>query len=1004
MINYLNSTKRLFVALTTTTALAGSLSLVSCQDYDAIDEEKFQAALTEKQFEATLDEYTKNFEARYGKIDPNHTWGFGPIVGDPSAVTRAQVANKNEWVEVYHMQVPGQPDIWTDKDGVQHKGYDNKPYHNISGDDNIWSAEPGNEPAGDVTNEEIAYVSWWFRTHRYPSSLNVHWSDFYIQEVSADNDRDANGNIVNDYTAAEFVKRTDGSWDNVRYECVSEYGINQLKVKVYDNAFGGDTEGYDHIYNFNSGHANKLSGISNLSTQIQTNGNYGWEDLDNPYFQPNKRLIAYYQSSGTEDWAAHYSQDQVWRHNYEDGVNNKPIWVMVHLHFIGKSGRVYDGYYLGFDYAFHKVESDENGAKKYQIRKPDGYYSNWIVKVSPGVPIVPDNPSLSFTQRIMCEDLGNTNDLDFDDVVFDVTLNIKQETLNAYNDAVTPIPTEGIDATVTLMAAGGTMPIWVGNNPNLSLSAPYEAHDLFNQDRTTPVNVEKGANAPIVNYHIRVHSTNLDEVGIWVYNTLTEGNKGWVELPKSVHDFKYQGPTGYLPVSGKNYAPQKFAVPPTVLWLKETHQIEQGYPHFGDWVNQQDGQYSISGQTPWYATGIVQSHLCGMIAETPSSTTPTPGSVDDSGLVGTTSTYASVNTYDVIPFVNHKEWGELEVQGGTYNKYTDGYSFNAGATATLVAKPKGNCTFKGWVCSGFQGQNPIVINDNKIVVDGMKYVVAYFENPDVSAYSVTYPSDVQIISHKNKDSQDATTFNYQDRITFKYVGTDKIVKDWKLNDQLQYTNGSQTFELILTDQQNTNYAVDVIAVDKCELRVALLVYDENGNQVTNTDLLSSFSVWCNNTGEAHHNGDIITCYEGQTFNDVNASCDPNTGYHLDSFTFGSEELSVSQPNTITYALGKTLTAVFRNTYTLGLGVETYAVDGETKLDVSGGTLEVSIDNNDFSSNSLTTKSNTTVNYRAIPISEDYEIMGWGDGQSHSDTGSFNLNANMSLIVKFKKRS
>lgn len=33
---------------------------------------------------ATLNEYTRNFVARYGKIDPNHTWGFGEIGSEKS--------------------------------------------------------------------------------------------------------------------------------------------------------------------------------------------------------------------------------------------------------------------------------------------------------------------------------------------------------------------------------------------------------------------------------------------------------------------------------------------------------------------------------------------------------------------------------------------------------------------------------------------------------------------------------------------------------------------------------------------------------------------------------------------------------------------------------------------------------------------------------------------------------------------------------------------------------
>lgn len=55
----------------------------------------------------------------------------------------------------------------------------------------------------------------------------------------------------------------------------------------------------------------------------------------------------------------------------------------------------------------------------------DGYYSNWIIKISPAT-LAPDPtpdpvPPYKVT-RVMCEDLGNSHDFDFNDVVFDVKL------------------------------------------------------------------------------------------------------------------------------------------------------------------------------------------------------------------------------------------------------------------------------------------------------------------------------------------------------------------------------------------------------------------------------------------------------------------------------------------------------------------------------------------------------------------------------------------------------
>lgn len=73
---------------------------VACSEYNPTD-------LTVKQVE-TINEYTRNFVARYGEIDPNHTWGFGNVMytrtevnandyGKPAPIDTAEDENgKNE--------------------------------------------------------------------------------------------------------------------------------------------------------------------------------------------------------------------------------------------------------------------------------------------------------------------------------------------------------------------------------------------------------------------------------------------------------------------------------------------------------------------------------------------------------------------------------------------------------------------------------------------------------------------------------------------------------------------------------------------------------------------------------------------------------------------------------------------------------------------------------------------------------------------------------------------
>ena len=81
-------------------------------------------------------------------------------------------------------------------------------------------------------------------------------------------------------------------------------------------------------------------------------------------------------------------------------------------------------YYLGMGY---------NNANKKQ-------YDAWIIKIVPATAINPNETR----GRIFCEDLGNTGDIDFNDIVFDAT-----------------IKSNG-NIEVKVLAAGGTLPVWIG--------------------------------------------------------------------------------------------------------------------------------------------------------------------------------------------------------------------------------------------------------------------------------------------------------------------------------------------------------------------------------------------------------------------------------------------------------------------------------------------------------------------------------------------------------------
>ncbi|MDL2305729.1 LruC domain-containing protein, partial [Bacteroides sp. OttesenSCG-928-D19] len=222
-------------------------------------------------------------------------------------------------------------------------------------------------------------------------------------------------------------------------------------------------------------------------------------------FNANVGSIMLMQNSGTSSFGYHNSKDSQSHYNYSiqciDG-----------------------GYYVGFDF-------EANGQNPNEQQPADGYYSDWIIKVSPA--------NYMDAKRIIAEDLGDSDDFDFNDVVFDVALNKQGTTV------------------VTLQAAGGTLPLYIEVG-----SESIEVHECFGVPTTTMVNTGKSAQiTPVV---FRLPSCNsVDDVKIRVADAVA-GNY-------------------YLKAeSGK--APQKICVPTTYEWTNERQSIDSKYPKFKDWV------------------------------------------------------------------------------------------------------------------------------------------------------------------------------------------------------------------------------------------------------------------------------------------------------------------------------------------------------------------------------------------------------------------------------------
>ena len=165
-------------------------------------------------------------------------------------------------------------------------------------------------------------------------------------------------------------------------------------------------------------------------------------------------------------------------------------------------------------------------------------YVKGVSGCTPGFDV--PTPSVTPDCRIIAEDLSvedASSDFDFNDVVFDVKMNY---------------PNYG-EHTIILQAAGGTLPLTVGDR---------EVHDLFGVSTTTMVNTGAGVSKAPVTFKYAQNITNVNEIPVKV-----QKNGQWIVLEA---------------LRGK--VASKICVQPRYEWCDERKSIDTVYPNFSQWV------------------------------------------------------------------------------------------------------------------------------------------------------------------------------------------------------------------------------------------------------------------------------------------------------------------------------------------------------------------------------------------------------------------------------------
>lgn len=647
--------KHLFLAAATLGVFA------ACSDYDPGMSEKV-IDYTDEEL-ATIQEYTANFVERYGEIDPNHTWGFGDL--GQTLDTRQSDPNSNLWITITKGPIQetdeGGPLYYYDWDGqriITHatthtsSGAEQPTYplYKYNGDDRLlnFTVEDGktipgfpvhnyylsnyydpndvNAGAGKISYPyDTKYEGWYHCRFASDNSENPQtWFPnknaliAYAQEhrlyeiiplgdVAVCNDLD-DPEVADVY--AEFSEEWTGTNPDINLDT---YFVQQVwkgtatytDIENHGTIIGGNQMDYLAAY-----------GENYTATDDEHFYNFNYGDYSNG----NNGMMRIYDSN-TENFSYHnsYKSATIWNR-----------YRLVYLH---------GNWYVGFDFAL------EDGTYANHV------YNDWIVKIVPGDGSSIDIPDEYTTEtstrnvtenrtniasgRVMCEDLGTTNDFDFNDVVFDVTYTRAETRTATYTKTIlkkkisegnykviseTEVLTSATDWTpttpngtwtgqITLLASGGTLPIYVQNFPN---GQQFECHEtllganasnLKVGEKYNPINVGANVNniSPVTLPPVSgLTSTNPDNINIYVHAPSSSDRATQTIVLPSAQGGQYEN---------VSEAPQKICVPVGTKWMRESQQIEWTHTYFRNWVNKENDEYNFGRSMDWTTQGLVKTNL-----------------------------------------------------------------------------------------------------------------------------------------------------------------------------------------------------------------------------------------------------------------------------------------------------------------------------------------------------------------------------------------------------------
>lgn len=454
-------------------------------------------------------DYEAAFVNTFGTPATNQTWGFGDFSnGVKSGATRGSNVECKTWADNYDVPKP-------------------------------------------LTDEQKDIVRRYFQQNQKPTGVSINYTDFFVQQVYK------GGTNTTDALTTEKYMAANGT---------TELGSGEMD---YLTAGTGDD---NHIFNFNNGTFQN----GNPYTDVW-NGTYWGPDPNNKNYHSDNIMLV--ENSSTSCFG--YSNSGASRH-YDDQfviISGDAIMSWAKAENKELDGADVSGmYFVGFDfnaipdtnangeYKDAQGNSTLQGSNRYLVTEvaegtegafqvpnkndgkwyigggADGYYSDWIIRVKPGTDETPEVTPVGAI-RVIAEDLSATSgtDFDFNDVVFDVKLGY---------------PTAN-QTTITLLAAGGTLPLTV---------AGTEVHEAFGVETNQMVNTGAGPEVAPKEIVLNASYTNAIDIPVKVLK-----NGEWIDL-----------------TAERAEAAAKIAVPTSFDWCQERVNITSEYPKFKDYVTSTD--------------------------------------------------------------------------------------------------------------------------------------------------------------------------------------------------------------------------------------------------------------------------------------------------------------------------------------------------------------------------------------------------------------------------------